>query len=343
MRLRFATVLLLCACTKSTTPSPATESPPPTVPEVVTPASEDAKPEDATAEPEVAATAPPDVAANRDAVCVTFDPARPLGQLAYKDGKLELCHDEGRTTCFAYDLGTRTLTRREPPLGHDVRVDEIAGAGAGLRIHRLDRKAERCDGAWTHCTRLDLAGKTPLGGNFDASGKHLLLFTGGGGEVPSAAVFDGDKRVAQFDIATDTFGCARADLLDGAVFASRGDCAGPGGEAELYTLQGKSLGRIASYPVVHAPAADGWAFVEGGGLEVVVRSLTDGTILRSIDLRPNVAKNSAGEPAAIAAGAFAVGTNRVLVVLDGASQGKLIEVDTAQGTVASVSHLPRCP
>ena len=37
MRLRFATVLLLCACTKSTTPSPATESPPPTAPEVVGP------------------------------------------------------------------------------------------------------------------------------------------------------------------------------------------------------------------------------------------------------------------------------------------------------------------
>ena len=156
------------------------------------------------------------------------------------EGGVQFCVGTEATNCFAFELGTATLTRmKTPPEG-------VAAAGA--RIESTNPKLEVCTGS--QCTSLTpkiLAGVAPLHATTNSAGTIAVVLLGdaaagkGYAEVWDVALA---KRMASFKYARGEFRCGEVAMTGNSIYLSASTCGAPGARGALYSVKGKKIANV---------------------------------------------------------------------------------------------------
>jgi len=263
------------------------------------------------------------------------------------EGGVQFCLGAGTEECFAFDLGTTTLTRmKTPPSGSEA---------SGARIEATNPKLEVCTG--TDCTSLTpkvLAGIAPLHATTNAAGTLAVVLLGDAAAGKGyAEVWDvaKTKRLSTFKYARGEFRCGEVAMTGDTIFLSASACGTPGARGALYSLKGKRIANVGgkdfgtyggAFTLIEGTT---WGFLEESGNRVAIQDVAKGKMIRTIDLSPlwspdgqkrKGAMGSPGESAIVS-----LGNGKVAVIAGSPSTGKIAVVDVTTGAV-TLAQAPMC-
>lgn len=263
------------------------------------------------------------------------------------EGGVQFCLGEATTECFAFDLGTSTLTR--------MKTAPAATEAAGARIETTNPKLEVCTGS--DCTSLTpqvLAGVAPLHATTNAAGTIAVVLLGdaAGGkgyaevwDVPTA------KRLSSFKYARGEFRCGEVAMTGDTIFLSASTCGAPGARGALYTIKGRKIANVGNkdfgtFGTAHT-LIEGttWGFLEENGNRIAIQDVAKGKVIRTIDLSQlwspdgQKLKGAMGNPGESAM--VSLGNGKIAVIAGAPATGKLAVVDVTTGMVM-LAQAPMC-
>ncbi len=263
------------------------------------------------------------------------------------EGGVQFCLGTAAIDCFAFELGTSTLTRLKTP------PDRLVGSGA--RIETTNPRLEVCTGS--ECTSLTpkiLAGVAPLHATTNAAGTIAVVLLGdaargkGYAEVWDVALA---KRVSSFKYARGQFRCGEVAMAGDAIYLSASSCDAPGARGALYTVRGKKIANVgnkdfgtfgSAFTLIEGTT---WGFLEENGNRIAIQDVAKGKVIRTIDLSPlwspdgqklEGAMGNPGESAVVS-----LGNGKLAVIAGAPATGKLAVVDVTTGTV-TLAQAPVC-
>jgi hypothetical protein len=263
------------------------------------------------------------------------------------EGGVQFCLGEGAAACFAYDLGTSTLTR--------MKAAPEPTETAGARIESTNPKLDVCTGS--ECTSLTpkvLAGVAPLHATTNAAGTIAVVLLGDAARGKGyAEVWDvaKAKRISSFRYARGIFKCGRVAMVGDTIFVSASTCSAPGARGALYTLKGRKIANVgtkdfgtygSAYTLIEGTT---WAFLEENGNRVAIQDVAKGKVTRTIDLSQlwspdgQKLKGAMGNPGESAI--VSLGNGRIAVIAGAPSTGKLAVIDVTTGMVM-LAQAPLC-
>jgi len=263
------------------------------------------------------------------------------------EGGVQFCLGAGAGECFAFDLGTATLTR--------MKTAPSATEATGARIEATNPKLEVCTGA--DCTSLTpkvLAGVAPLHATTNAAGTVAVVLLGDAAAGKGyAEVWDvaKAKRLSSFKYARGEFKCGEVAMTGDTIFLSASACGAPGARGALYSLKGKKIANVGNKDFgtygTASTLIEGttWGFLEESGNRVAIQDVAKGKVIRTIDLSPlwspdgkklKGAMGSPGESAIVS-----LGNGKVAVIAGSPSTGRVAVVDVTTGEV-TLAQAPMC-
>ena len=262
------------------------------------------------------------------------------------EGGVQFCLGSAEKHCFAFDLGTSTLTRMKT-------APEILAVTA--RIETTNPKLEVCTG--TECTSLTpkvLAGVAPLLATTNAAGTVAVVLLGdAAGGKGYAEVWDValTKRLSSFKYARGEFRCGEVAMTGDSIYLSASTCGAPGARGALYTLKGKKIANVGNkdfgtfggaFTLIEGTT---WGFLEENGNRIAIQDVAKGKVIRTIDLSPlwspdgQKLKGAMGNPGESAV--VSLGNGKLAVIAGAPSTGKLAVIDVTTGEV-TLAQAPVC-
>jgi hypothetical protein len=296
-----------------------------------------------TVAPQVIAPTPP-----APPVCIPLpDGEAKIRRATGIEGGVQFCLGEAATGCFAFDLGTSTLTRmKTAPVGTET---------TGARIETTNPKLEVCTG--TECTSLTpkvLAGVAPLHATTNAAGTVAVVLLGDAARGKGyAEVWDvtTTKRLSSFKYARGVFKCGEVAMTGDTIFLSASTCGAPAARGALYTTKGKKIANIGTkdfgtFGTAHT-LIEGttWGFLEENGNRVAIQDVAKGKVIRTIDLSQlwspdgQKLKGAMGNPGESAI--VSLGNGKIAVIAGAPSTGKMAVVDVTTAMVI-LAQAPVC-
>lgn len=263
-----------------------------------------------------------------------------------EDG-VQFCLGSAEKDCFAFDLGTATLTR--------MKTAPATNAMTSARIETTNPKLEVCTGS--ECTSLTpkvLAGVAPLHATTNAAGTIAVVLLGdAAGGKGYAEVWDvaGTKRLSSFKYARGEFRCGEVAMTGDSIYLSASTCGAPGARGALYTIKGKKIANVGNkdfgtfggaFTLIEGTT---WAFLEENATRIAIQDVAKGKVIRTIDLSPlwspdgQKLKGAMGNPGESAV--VSLGNGKLAVIAGAPSTGKFAVVDVTTGAV-TLAHAPVC-
>jgi hypothetical protein len=255
------------------------------------------------------------------------------------EGGVQFCLGSAEKDCFAFDLGTSTLTR--------MKSAPEAIAVTSARIETTNPKLEVCTGS--ECTSLTpkvLAGVAPLHATTNATGTIAVVLLGdAAGGKGYAEVWDValTKRLSSFKYARGEFRCGEVAMTGDSIYLSASTCGAPGARGALYTIKGKKIANVGNkdfgtfggaFTLIEGTT---WGFLEENGNRIAIQDVAKGKVIRTIDLTPlwspdgQKLKGAMGNPGESAV--VSLGNGKLAVIAGAPSTGKLAVVDVTTGEV----------
>ncbi len=260
---------------------------------------------------------------------------------------VQFCLGRAAVDCFAFDLGTATLTRMK------TAPESVVAAGA--RIEATNPRLEVCTGS--ECTSLTpkiLAGVAPLHATTNAAGTIAVVLLGdAAGGKGYAEIWDVAlaKRVSSFKYARGEFRCGEVAMTGDSIYLSASTCGAPGARGALYTVKGKKIANVGNkdfgtfggaFTLIEGTT---WGFLEENANRIAIQDVAKGKVIRTIDLSPlwspdgQKLKGALGNPGESAV--VSLGNGKLAVIAGAPSTGKLAVVDVTTGEV-TLAQAPLC-
>jgi len=272
------------------------------------------------------------------------------------EGGLYFCRREvDAPVCWVMDLDDGSLTSADVPEDIDAGWTPPP-TPAPLKISDDKLGAEVCpESGRCRALELPIRGATILGAAVSASGDYAALTLARDEQYTiQLYALPSGRRLKRITTPSDPYPCASARFVGDTLLVMQDICAGPAGYAWL--ANPKTARRVAwvggsaefgAWSVHEQPVGDDlWAFREDSGRQVVVQSVKDGRIVHRINLDDTFPRTEDGTILADPdAGSMLRNnaTGELVLVHDGAAQGKVVRVDPREGRVVKVVTAPRCP
>jgi hypothetical protein len=282
--------------------------------------------------------------------CVTSTDDNVLSAFAADDKTLTFCitregDEKGAPKCTAVDLATGAYREAAAP------PTAAAAPAAPLAIKQDAKGAEACKG--TACKKLDLpklkADGSPYQISVSADGKRVVAT---GGDLGGFVLLDGatGKKQKAVKIAEEGTCIEGAYFAGESVYVATSNCAGPGGNAILYSAAGKKIGDIepAEFNTYGAEpvhvGGDSWAIVGFGGGDVLVFDAKTAKKVHFVEVKQpddcELCGSVLGNAAQWSVSPIAKLPSGKLATLDGTG---VTIIDEAAGKVEKAHRMPICP